>query len=205
MSRHGSNDREFGPLMKWESVVDRAINDAVEQGAFDDLPGAGKPLDLQGNPFNPEWDSAFRTLKNAGMAPPWIEADKEVRAAVAELDARHEAIVSLRSQPTSSHQDTRSPQNRRWWHVGRFGRASPAPDPVQHTSPERNADRNRERARRQYLELTARVDAQILTGNAMLPDSLRWRERRRFTHAIAAAEFEDLWPPAAQSSEAPER
>jgi hypothetical protein len=37
-----------------ESAVDRAIREAQERGAFDDLPGAGKPLDL-GSPNDPDW------------------------------------------------------------------------------------------------------------------------------------------------------
>ena len=37
-----------------------------------------------------EWALAFRMLRNAGVAPPWIEADKEVR----ELLARRDALVA---------------------------------------------------------------------------------------------------------------
>ncbi len=32
--------------MQYESWVDRQIREAAERGAFDNLPGAGKPLDL---------------------------------------------------------------------------------------------------------------------------------------------------------------
>ncbi|MGH3508176.1 MAG: DUF1992 domain-containing protein, partial [Nocardioidaceae bacterium] len=38
----------------YESPVDRAIREAQERGEFDDLPGAGKPLDL-GNQSDPDW------------------------------------------------------------------------------------------------------------------------------------------------------
>jgi hypothetical protein len=37
-----------------ESPVDRAIREAQERGAFDDLPGAGKPLNL-GDSSDPDW------------------------------------------------------------------------------------------------------------------------------------------------------
>ncbi|MDN5789750.1 MAG: DUF1992 domain-containing protein [Micrococcales bacterium] len=38
----------------YESSVDRQIREAQERGDFDNLPGAGKPLDL-GNPEDPDW------------------------------------------------------------------------------------------------------------------------------------------------------
>ena len=38
----------------YESPVDRAIREAQERGEFDDLPGAGKPLDL-GTQSDPDW------------------------------------------------------------------------------------------------------------------------------------------------------
>lgn len=38
----------------WESPVDRQIREARERGDFDNLPGAGKPLDL-GDLNDPDW------------------------------------------------------------------------------------------------------------------------------------------------------
>ncbi len=38
----------------WESPVDRQIREAQERGDFDDLPGAGKPLDLS-DADDPDW------------------------------------------------------------------------------------------------------------------------------------------------------
>jgi hypothetical protein len=42
------------PQPYWESPVDRAIREAQERGDFDNLPGAGKPLDL-GDVNDPDW------------------------------------------------------------------------------------------------------------------------------------------------------
>ena len=39
---------------RWESPVDRQIREAQERGEFDDLPGAGKPLDLSDS-GDPDW------------------------------------------------------------------------------------------------------------------------------------------------------
>src|SRR3954453_19926430 len=74
-----------------DSWVDEAIREAQERGAFDNLPGSGKPLEFMDNPHGADWETAFRILKNAGMAPFWIELDKIVRA---ELDG----LVALRER-----------------------------------------------------------------------------------------------------------
>ena len=68
-------------LRDWESAVDKTIREAIERGDFENLPGKGKPQDLDGNPFVPEeMRQAFRILENAGVAPDWIEQDKQIRA-----------------------------------------------------------------------------------------------------------------------------
>jgi DnaJ family protein C protein 28 len=52
----------------------------MEEGKFDNLPGKGKPLHLEEtNPHvNPEWELAYRMLKEAGYSLPWIEEIKEI-------------------------------------------------------------------------------------------------------------------------------
>jgi len=70
-----------------ETLLDRQIREAVEAGRFDNLPHQGKPLTNDENPYAAEWGLAFHVLRNAGFAPPWIEADKAVRALLARRDA----------------------------------------------------------------------------------------------------------------------
>ena len=36
---------------QWHFIADRKIREAIAEGAFDHLEGAGKPLDLRENPF----------------------------------------------------------------------------------------------------------------------------------------------------------
>jgi DnaJ homolog subfamily C member 28 len=65
----------------FRSLVDQRIAAAEAAGAFRDLPGAGKPLKLDDDaPVPAEDRAAFRLLKNAGFAAPWIELQKEIRA-----------------------------------------------------------------------------------------------------------------------------
>ena len=77
--------RQFAPT--WESLVDRQIREAMEAGKFDDLPHQGSPLPIDDDSAAGEWAMAFRMLRNAGVAPPWIEADKETRTLLARRDA----------------------------------------------------------------------------------------------------------------------
>ena len=50
---------------RFESPVERAIREAQERGEFDDLPGAGRPLDL-GDPDDPLW-WVRRKLRDEGL------------------------------------------------------------------------------------------------------------------------------------------
>jgi DnaJ homolog subfamily C member 28 len=85
IDEHGM--RQVAPT--WESLVDRQIREAMEDGRFDDLPYRGEPLPVEDETYAGEWALAFRMLRNAGVAPPWIEADKDVRA----LAERRESIL----------------------------------------------------------------------------------------------------------------
>jgi hypothetical protein len=62
----------------WESLAERQIREALEGGAFDDLPYRGKRLPLEGR--EDEWWLAHNLLKQHGAAPAWIEADRDARA-----------------------------------------------------------------------------------------------------------------------------
>ena len=70
-----------------EALIDRKIREAQEAGAFDDLPFQGEPLRLVDDSAAGDWALAYRMLKGARFAPPWIETDKEIRALLAERDA----------------------------------------------------------------------------------------------------------------------
>jgi len=64
-------------------LAERRIEEAIARGKFDDLPGAGRPLELDDiDPLLPEeLRLAYRILKNAGFAP--AEADETVGRAKA--------------------------------------------------------------------------------------------------------------------------
>jgi len=85
--RRPDRQMEVGP--DWETLIDRQIREAIEDGQFDNLPHQGEPLPDDGNPYAGDMDLAFHLLRNQGYAPPWIEADKDVR----ELFERRDALL----------------------------------------------------------------------------------------------------------------
>jgi len=69
-------------------LAERRILEAQQKGAFDDLPGKGKPLvmeDLSGVPE--ELRMGYKILKNAGFIPPELQLQQEI-VSLRELLAR---------------------------------------------------------------------------------------------------------------------
>jgi DnaJ family protein C protein 28 len=65
--------------------IEQQIRKAIEDGQFEDLPGKGKPLKLNENPYeDPEWRMAYRVLRNGGFTLPWIEARREIESELEE-------------------------------------------------------------------------------------------------------------------------
>ena len=63
----------------FEKLVEDRIQKAQKNGEFDDLPGSGKPLDLEDNSLITEdLRLAYKILKNADCVPPELELKKEI-------------------------------------------------------------------------------------------------------------------------------
>jgi DnaJ family protein C protein 28 len=77
MRRDADGGVRIGPT--WESVTERMIREAQEAGAFDDLPGRGRRLDIDDDPREGEMGLAFHILRTNDALPPWIAADREAR------------------------------------------------------------------------------------------------------------------------------
>ena len=57
----------------WQAEVERKIRDAIQDGDTSDLPGAGKPLLLDDDPFTPDDQRiAFKIMRDNNIAPQWI-------------------------------------------------------------------------------------------------------------------------------------
>lgn len=90
----------------YESVVDRRIREAREQGEFDNLPGLGRPLPDHGRDYDEDWwvKDWVRREGGGGALPPSLSvrrdvdvladtvagltAERDVRDVVAELNQR---------------------------------------------------------------------------------------------------------------------
>ena len=61
--------------------VDKQIQEAIDRGDFEDLPGKGKRQALEENAYIPRktW-IVNQMITDNGFAPRWIEVDKEIRA-----------------------------------------------------------------------------------------------------------------------------
>lgn len=69
--------------MRW---VEERIQEAIEAGEFENLPGKGKRIEWDENPFAPpEWQLAFHFLRSNGFTLPWIETRRELLAEITEL------------------------------------------------------------------------------------------------------------------------
>jgi hypothetical protein len=119
-------------MLLLESIVERRIAEAMANGAFDDLPGAGKPLDLDDDALVPEeLRVAHRILKNAGFLPPAVAVRCEIADAAALLRRaaddceRRRAALRLALLAAKLEADGRSlPINYRDLVMERMGRAS---------------------------------------------------------------------------------
>lgn len=91
--------RSIGPT--WESVTERIIREAQERGEFDRLRAHGRPFTVDANPYAGDMALAYHLLGNAGVAPPWIEADKEARRLRDAIDRllqqAHQASLPIRA------------------------------------------------------------------------------------------------------------
>lgn len=72
--------RQRPPAASWiDSLVEDRVARAQAEGQFDDLPGAGRPLDLDDDRLVPEeLRMACRILKNAGFVPPEVQTLKDI-------------------------------------------------------------------------------------------------------------------------------
>ena len=72
--------------MAFEHLAERKIREAMAQGDFDNLPGAGKPIDLDEYFRTPEpLRMAYSILKSARCLPEEVELMNEIAALDREL------------------------------------------------------------------------------------------------------------------------
>jgi hypothetical protein len=76
------------PGTSWETWIEGQIRVAMEDGAFDNLPGAGKPLPDPGQEHDPlaRWVKQLARREQISMLPPALELLRKVETELAALD-----------------------------------------------------------------------------------------------------------------------
>jgi DnaJ homolog subfamily C member 28 len=94
---------------KFEDYISEQIREAEARGEFDNLRGAGKPLNLDSNVYAGDKAVGYSLLKSQGYAPKEVELAKEIRveyeragAKIARLRERGRSLRSRRVPPFAS-------------------------------------------------------------------------------------------------------
>ena len=71
-------EHQFRMRFDWDNLIEDKIQEGKESGVFENLKGAGKPLNLNKNPFAKDKDLAHSLLKDNKMTPAWIGSRKMI-------------------------------------------------------------------------------------------------------------------------------
>jgi hypothetical protein len=76
-------------------IAERKIQEGIEEGKFDNLPGKGKPLELNdGDSLPLDVRMANKVLKNAGVLPEWIQVQHEITSEREEMARYRERMAA---------------------------------------------------------------------------------------------------------------
>lgn len=88
--------------------IEEIIQQAMQEGDFDNLPGKGKPLNLEENPFlDKEWQLAYHLLKQNGFAPEFIEQRQSIELDLATARQTLARAWAWRQQALAEGKDAR--------------------------------------------------------------------------------------------------
>lgn len=74
--------------IKPEEKAEGQIESALRRGEFNNLPGAGKPLQLDSNPFTKDTALATDLLKKNGFSSPVLQEKREIETAVSKAEKK---------------------------------------------------------------------------------------------------------------------
>ncbi len=83
---------------RYFDYIDEQFQEAQARGEFDNLPGSGRPLNLDDALFTGDKAMAYSLLKQNGFAPPEIELAKEIRS---DFEGAQGKLATLRHQRDS--------------------------------------------------------------------------------------------------------
>ncbi len=131
---------------QWRSLVDQLLENAQNEGAFDRLPGTGKPLQFEDESHIPEeLRMAHRLLKEHDLVPEWIMMAKDI-------DVMQERLIKTMRRGLRAYQ-------------GVLGDADRAND----NDRRQKAQLTWRRTQQSYAELGAKLNREILRYNLKVP------------------------------------
>jgi DnaJ homolog subfamily C member 28 len=102
----------------WGTYIDRQIRKAMEDGEFDNLPGEGKPLNIEEDENTPDaLRLAYKILQDNDLAPAWIMQGKDIEQKTEELMnrlRRSAAAYRAAMDAPSATANTRASAARAW-------------------------------------------------------------------------------------------
>ncbi|MFZ1756149.1 MAG: DnaJ family domain-containing protein [Caldilineaceae bacterium] len=100
---------------EWQDFISNRIEEAMREGAFDDLPGKGKPLKLNENPNEPsDMVMANSILKNNDASPLWIGDRKKLLEDIEALRAEMSQRWGWMQEDWAAPDGDREWLSRRW-------------------------------------------------------------------------------------------
>jgi hypothetical protein len=85
------------PGTSWETWIEAQIRVAMEEGAFDNLPGAGKPLPNFGQEYDPLWwEKQLVQREQIAILPPSLELLRKVKTELATIEKLHDEATVRR-------------------------------------------------------------------------------------------------------------
>jgi DnaJ family protein C protein 28 len=93
----------------WSNLIEDLIEEGRQKGMFDDLPGQGKPLNLNKNPFGRESELAHNLLKQNDLAPAWITNRSQI---IDEMESIRQAIQRAWSRHDHAFRYAQADSNR---------------------------------------------------------------------------------------------
>jgi DnaJ family protein C protein 28 len=73
---------------QYRDYIEEQIHEAQKRGEFDNLPGAGKPLNLDDGSYAGDRALGYSLLKSNGYAPREVELSKEIRTAAERAEVK---------------------------------------------------------------------------------------------------------------------
>lgn len=77
------DEKPLHPSDRWNDLISQRIEEAMQEGKFDNLRGKGRPLNPAPEPYvPPDMQMANSLLKNNDLAPAWISDRAQVFAEI---------------------------------------------------------------------------------------------------------------------------